>query len=65
MEDKKVQNKVDWVISNIDGDVLDITWCKESQHVLVLTDKNHVYHSTNRGKTWVSLKNQFINNGAK
>jgi len=52
-------------MSNIDGNVLDITWCKESQHVLVLTDKNHVYHSKNRGKTCVSLKNQFINNGAK
>jgi hypothetical protein len=37
--------KVDWHMNNIEGEVIDIKWCKDDKNVLILTNLNHIYQS--------------------
>jgi hypothetical protein len=37
--------KVEWQMHQIEGEVIDIKWCKDDKNVLILTDLNHLYQS--------------------
>lgn len=61
----KSVEKVDWQMSSIEGEVIDIKWCKDAKNVLILTDQNHLYQSSDRGHSWRALRQQLMKLGER
>ena len=59
-------SKVDFKIFEIDSLVNDIVFCGSNNEIMfVLTEKNSVYQSSNKGFTWKKLNDMLSNNGIK
>jgi photosystem II stability/assembly factor-like uncharacterized protein len=59
-ESASLADTVDFKSYNIEGQVANMKWCNEGKNVLVLTDQNHLYRSTDFGRNWTPLRNKLL-----